>query len=73
MKKLLTAAMLVFTLNLSSNANAQSSSSDDIYISISGGLAYLDVSDYAAAVAQLGANALGETECGRSFALKVDS
>jgi len=61
MKKLLTAAMLVFTLNLSSNANAQSSSSDDIYISISGGLAYLDVSDYAAAVAQLGANALGET------------
>ena len=61
MKKLLNAAALVLTLNFASNANAQTSSSDDTYLSISGGLGFADVSDYAAAVAQLGANALGET------------
>lgn len=61
LKKLLNAATLVFTLNFSSNANAQTSPSDDIYVSISGGLGFADVSEYAAAVAQLGANALGET------------
>ena len=61
MKKLIITVMLVFVFNVSSSANAQTSSSDDIYISISGGLGYADVSEYAAAVAQLGANALGET------------
>ena len=61
MKKLLASAILVFALNVSSNVNAQTSSSDDIYVSISGGLGFADVSEYAAAVAQLGANALGET------------
>ena len=61
MKKLITTAMLVFAFNVSSNVDAQTSSSDDIYVSISGGLGFADVSEYAAAVAQLGANALGET------------
>jgi hypothetical protein len=61
MKKLITTAMLFLAFNVSSNVNAQTSSSDDIYVSISGGLGFADVSEYAAAVAQLGANALGET------------
>ena len=61
MKKLLATAMLVFAFNFPSNANAQTSSSDEIYVSISGGFGFADVSEYAAAVAQLGANALGET------------
>ena len=61
MKNLLAAAMLIFTFNFSPNANAQASVGDETYVSISGGFAFADVSEYAAAVAQLGANALGET------------
>jgi hypothetical protein len=61
MKKILTSALIVYGISVSFGATAQTSSSDNIYVSISGGLGFADVSEYAAAVAQLGANALGET------------
>jgi len=44
------------------NASADSHAADDpIYFTVSGGLGFADVSSYAAATAQLGANALGQT------------
>ena len=43
------------------SSNAQTTSQNDVYFAVSGGLAFADVSDYAAAVAQLGATALGQT------------
>ena len=53
--------LIVFGISVATGANAQATSNNNTYFSASGGFGFVDVSEYAAAVAQLGANALGET------------
>ena len=61
MKKSYITARLILAVGVSSKVNGQTSSNDDLYVSMSGGLGFADVSEYAAAVAQLSAAALDKT------------
>ena len=61
MLKYLSVIAVVLCTHMPFSSNAQTTSQNDAYFAVSGGLAFADVSEYAAAVAKLGATALGQT------------